>query len=360
MATTLAVSNSRARDAERDAFWRRYLSIGFAILSAESVAVMVYFKLTPHGPDRPVLTSAAFLVAVCAVGGLLLVPRVVTKSWRAWYSFGWALVSGAVLTVFCILDGGLDSPLVILLLLPVVNAGAALSPGLVGACGTGAALELFAIVVSDRNITASTGQLATLLATVGGAIVLAVLTASARHRLEIDQQEIRSQLEYMASTDTLTGCLNQGTFHLRLNEEVDRFLRYGTRCSLIIADVDLFKEYNDSSGHEAGDQALARIGNTFRTSARTSDIVARIGGDEFGVILPHSSLAEAEQACARLADAFERESGLAVSVSLGAAEIDPKDPTAIRLFRDADTKLYEFKALRHSHVGELSTSPTHR
>jgi diguanylate cyclase (GGDEF)-like protein len=181
-------------------------------------------------------------------------------------------------------------------------------------------------------------------ATLLGLTIVGTGWAISRVRLEEGTDRLVDELAYRAETDALTGCLNHGAFFERLKSEVDRTLRYQEPLSLFVADVDLFKAYNDAHGHLAGDRALSVVGSVLRTTSRSFDVVGRVGGDEFAVILPATPYSQAAQIADRMANALERPSGMEVTTSIGVATLDPAEPTVKRLFSDADSGLYRAKA----------------
>jgi diguanylate cyclase (GGDEF)-like protein len=181
-----------------------------------------------------------------------------------------------------------------------------------------------------------------------GVTVLSVLSARYRERLQADESALTQRLAELSVTDALTGCGNQRLFHERLSEEVDRATRHLRPLCLIVCDVDLFKDFNDRFGHDIGDAALASLGSHLRAQARSSDVVARIGGDEFAVLLPETTAADAADIATRILAPCNVEATLPVGLSLGVAMLDPFEPTALRLFRDADQAMYEAKAAGRS------------
>ena len=111
---------------------------------------------------------------------------------------------------------------------------------------------------------------------------------SYKQRLE----EANAELLNLAITDPLTGLLNRRKFEEMLENEVARARRYGP-LSLLMIDLNLFKQVNDQFGHPAGDEVLKKAAELLRSCCRETDACARIGGDEFAVILPHTSAAAA-------------------------------------------------------------------
>jgi diguanylate cyclase (GGDEF)-like protein len=149
----------------------------------------------------------------------------------------------------------------------------------------------------------------------------------------------------LADLDALTGLHNRRFFHETLAREVARAQRYERRLALIIFDIDDFKAINDKVGHLAGDAVLAQVAERVQSVVRGSDVACRVGGDEFAVILPESTLEDAEQLYRRLQFAVaSRPAGAAerIHVSAGIAEVTPSDD-AVSFFERSDDALYRAK-----------------
>jgi diguanylate cyclase (GGDEF)-like protein len=149
----------------------------------------------------------------------------------------------------------------------------------------------------------------------------------------------------LADLDALTGLHNRRFFHETLARESARAHRYERKLSLIVFDLDDFKEINDRIGHLAGDAVLAEAAERVRDVVRTSDIACRVGGDEFGVILPESSIEDADQLYRRLLNGVSsRPIGQAgkILLSAGVAELRAEDDPA-SFFQRADEALYRAK-----------------
>jgi diguanylate cyclase (GGDEF)-like protein len=157
--------------------------------------------------------------------------------------------------------------------------------------------------------------------------------------------EDRRLLTEMATSDPLTGLANHRTFHERLKTEVARALRHGRPLTLAIVDLDQFKEINDNAGHGAGDKVLAAVADELRRAARTEDVLARIGGDEFALLLPETSSIDALAFVERLRATIAAEpvNGYRVTLSAGISDITHAT-SAEQLFRFADGALYWSKA----------------
>jgi len=153
------------------------------------------------------------------------------------------------------------------------------------------------------------------------------------------------RLRTLASHDSLTGALNRGAFEQRLDAELARARRTGAPLSLVIFDVDHFKALNDSFGHAAGDAALRGIGDVVASGMRRSDVFGRLGGEEFGLLLPDTDVEGAATAAdkLRLRLAAPAAGRRALTVSFGVAEIEGRVVGADVMLADADRALYAAK-----------------
>lgn len=166
------------------------------------------------------------------------------------------------------------------------------------------------------------------------------------------------ELQELAAVDELTGLANRRQFQRSIDREVQRARRYGRPLSLCLLDLDHFKQYNDRCGHQAGDQALATVGEILRTSLREVDVVARYGGEEFAVILPETAARPVgtasnpfpflERLRRRIEDApfpgEEKLPGGKLTVSGGVACFPDDAANGEDLIREADRALYVSKS----------------
>src|SRR5690349_7077568 len=159
----------------------------------------------------------------------------------------------------------------------------------------------------------------------------------------------------LADLDSLTGLHNRRYFYETLGREVDRAQRYQRSLSLVIVDVDGFKEINDRIGHLAGDAVLADIADRIRQVVRSADIPCRVGGDELAVIVPEVEVGQARQLVGRIQRAVSAQPiarAGRVRASAGVADIHPNDsPTT--LFERGDESLY---AAKHAGKGGLAAA----
>jgi diguanylate cyclase (GGDEF)-like protein len=158
---------------------------------------------------------------------------------------------------------------------------------------------------------------------------------------------LHEEVRQLARTDSLTGLLNHREMQRRLQEEVDRFNRYGHPFSILMIDIDRFKSFNDVFGHALGDQILRRVSRQIQETLRSVDLAARYGGEEFVAILPETAGEGAIKAAEKIRSAIYENvmiapSGerirLSVSVGIAFFPLDAKDRTT--LLRSADRALY--------------------
>jgi len=172
-----------------------------------------------------------------------------------------------------------------------------------------------------------------------------------RKKAEEELKELNRRLEELSITDGLTTLYNSRYFYSRVEEEIKRADRYGHPLSILIADVDDFKHYNDTHGHPMGDNLLRDIASCLRKCMREQDLVARYGGEEFSIILPETGKEAAGQIAERIrkvlaAQPFphqESQPGGNLTISLGVAAF-PRDAGDIKgLVGQADKALYRAK-----------------
>lgn len=173
-----------------------------------------------------------------------------------------------------------------------------------------------------------------------------------RKRLETSLLRAKAELTKLASTDQLTGLPNRRRFREVLDREWGRGVREGKSIGIVVLDVDLFKNYNDTYGHAQGDECLAKVGRLLReTIFRPTDLAARYGGEEFAIILPDTDLGGALRVAERVREMVEglglphRSSAIGiVTASMGVTSIVPDSHIDSRiLFELADSALYRAK-----------------
>lgn len=161
-----------------------------------------------------------------------------------------------------------------------------------------------------------------------------------------------TQFQLLSITDALTGLLNRRYLEERLGEELERSKRHRFPMSFLMIDIDNFKEYNDRNGHQAGDVALEVSAQCLKSALRSEDVASRYGGEEFSVLLPQTSLAEAQVIAERIRRRVERttfehresQPGGVVTVSIGISSFAPKVDSPETIIGAADQALYLAKS----------------
>ena len=160
---------------------------------------------------------------------------------------------------------------------------------------------------------------------------------------------INDELSRLAEIDSLTGVYNRRTFEIRAGEAIENALRRRESLALLAVDIDHFKRVNDELGHECGDKALQRIVALLRETLRDNEILSRIGGEEFAVLLPKVDEAEALAVAERLRRHLEQASlninghRMTLHISAGVAALSPSTQNLTALLRAADRALYAAK-----------------
>jgi diguanylate cyclase (GGDEF)-like protein len=200
----------------------------------------------------------------------------------------------------------------------------------------------------EAALTAQAFVFIVALTTLGLAVLLGEVR---RHQGELLQrvaertaelQKANERLAHLATVDFLTGVGNRRQFDRALAAEAARSRRHAQPLSLVLVDLDHFKRVNDLRGHAAGDEALREVGRTLQACARAADVVARFGGEEFAVILPHTTLEQAQRFAERARGAVAA-LPLAITASFGAAQLGAQGDVE-GLLAAADQALYRAKA----------------
>ena len=168
-------------------------------------------------------------------------------------------------------------------------------------------------------------------------------------RLNQERIQMLDELKKLSITDGLTQLFNSRYFYTQLKGEIERFNRYGHKLSLLLLDIDNFKEYNDNYGHLEGDKILVRLGRIIKSCLRKMDTAYRYGGEEFTIILPGTHGEEARTVAERLRDAVATEeftgggnAGLKITISIGVTQYRHEEKISSFVQR-ADQAMYKSK-----------------
>jgi diguanylate cyclase (GGDEF)-like protein len=174
----------------------------------------------------------------------------------------------------------------------------------------------------------------------------------------------RTQLELLAATDAMTGTLNHTAFMDVLARDFARSRRYGESLTVLMLDIDFFKRINDGYGHAVGDDALRSFARVLKSELRTVDAIGRLGGEEFGIILPNTAGDPAQRLAERLREQIAaivvkspRKEEVRFTTSIGLAQMDVDDVDPERLLGRADAALYQAKAHGRNRVEVSRPSP---
>jgi diguanylate cyclase (GGDEF)-like protein len=192
------------------------------------------------------------------------------------------------------------------------------------------------------------GRVTPLMAEQGGAVI--------SHMTITDRKLLEFELVRLAATDSLTGLPNRRSFLETANLEVERTSRFGTAASVVLIDIDQFKAVNDTYGHAAGDEALRRFSKVCRKRLRKIDVLARLGGEEFVILLPGTNETDAASIAEMLRLVVSKmpvsggQNKFRISASFGVAEVHARDKGADESLGRADSALYAAKRAGRNRV----------
>ncbi|MDD9179304.1 MULTISPECIES: sensor domain-containing diguanylate cyclase [Aliivibrio] len=169
-----------------------------------------------------------------------------------------------------------------------------------------------------------------------------------------ERKELENRLRELSEKDSLTQCWNRRRFEREFSNIIanDSFIKGNESSCLAIIDIDYFKRINDKYGHDVGDKVIAEVGRILGTESRRNDFVARIGGEEFAVILPNTQLQEAEMILNRLRVAINLYDDIKVTISGGVTDICNSRESS---YKRADLALYESKASGRNQISCFSS-----
>ena len=306
------------------------VSAGAWVTVIVCVPALIY-ALTLGGRSDRTMFLAIWVIAL--IGGLVafLLPwqTIIRSRWRELAFLTWTLLDLALIGLAAIKDGGPDSPVTWLFFAPIVFVGASYptwSVKLVGAIG------LSGYVVFGVAYAEPFGRLVLGLGGLGAAALMSWWQAQNHERR-------RRELARFSITDPLTGALNRRGLDAAAAASLAAMHRAGTPVALIVIDLDDFKAYNDSFGHAAGDELLCWIAAQVRSALRATDSLARIGGDEFAILVADADASAAATVAERVRAACADR--ISLCTGLGSAPEDGDDFDS--LYRVADGALYDAK-----------------
>lgn len=189
----------------------------------------------------------------------------------------------------------------------------------------------------------------------GVVAVTILVVAAAQQQLDQYRQQLEAanaELRAASVTDALTGAYNRRGFDQRMADELERAARFRQPLSLLLLDVDLFKQHNDAFGHPAGDEVLRTVVRLLLAHVRATDVVARQGGDEFAILLPNTEREGALIMAERFREAVESAiwPGQSVTITVGAATLPAASDEGENLLAQADEALYAAKGAGRNRV----------
>jgi diguanylate cyclase len=304
------------------------------------ILVMLYFYI----PARPIDNPGALVAVMVSFTGFVLLFRYFSEArWKQAIQT-WGMT--AFITFVLIFTGKTASPLFNLYLLVIIACAitlgkvmAILEVLLIAAC------YLIMGYADHGSGIVSPGTFTTLMTNFSPFLLVACVTSL----LAEDIQRARRRITVLSQTDELTGLLNMRAFRTLLEKEITIVERYPQPFTLMMIDVDGLKKVNDHFGHAAGTRLLKTVAGSISDCVRTSDVLARYGGDEFVILMPRTRSEAARIAAERIRAAVHNSSFemngqyIAASVSIGIASFPESVEAAGNVLEKADVALYESK-----------------
>jgi diguanylate cyclase (GGDEF)-like protein len=315
-------------------FWLRTGAVG-GWVTLLMVAAGTIYTLAFAVPEHRLAIGALVALGGCFGATALWVvswERMNDAGWMEPLLLCWSLLTISVIAVMAALDGGAASPLALALLLPTVFASLAYSLRRVIATAVLAELAFLALIPLGSP---GADFCLVFCATLGSTAVMAVWQTRFH-------QAWRRQLALSSCTDPMTGLLNRRGLDRVAGAAFEDLWRHKRAVTLLIVDLDLFKAYNDTHGHLAGDELLCWVADRMTEATGTTGSVARLGGDEFAVLLPCLDSDGAEPVANRIREALDERA----AHCLGRATAPQAGLTFDELYRACDSDLYQCKANR--------------
>ena len=316
----------------RDRFLDMQAKLRTARLSTIATGMIIAAVMVPH-VGWPIVAITVAMAASVLIGATGLERR---RRPELWVFFTSAVNVQALVVISVVLDGGPRTPLVCLAAVPVVMVATRFSRrGLLVGAPTSALVVLATTVGVDPSYVAGHPE--------SVVVPLALVVCIALYMDPLLSSDVRHRED--SSLDELTGLLNRRSLEPRLVEVSQQAAMTGQPVSVIVADLDHFKQVNDNHGHAAGDLVLRQTADAMRRRLRTFELLYRTGGEEFLLVLPVSNENDALAIAGTLRAAVEQAhpTGLPVTCSFGVATLRGGDVTLASLMKEADTALYAAK-----------------
>jgi diguanylate cyclase (GGDEF)-like protein len=308
------------------------------------ILAILYFFI----PIRPIGNIDAMIITLVCYSGLVMVFRYLNfhtceTRWKLAIET-WVMIS--FITAILWYTGMVESPLLNLYLLVIIACAITLGKvmtllevALIACCYLYMGYQTYSVeILSPETFTM-------LMAKFSPFLLVAYVTSM----LASDIKSAKNKITVVSQTDELTGLLNMRAFNTILEKEIMVAARYSTPYTVLMIDVDGLKKVNDHFGHSAGNRLVKSVASSLKNCLRTSDVLARYGGDEFVVLMPHTSTEQSRVAAERIRYAIDNTSfnmngnRIAATVSIGIASFPDCVGEAESVLDKADVALYKSK-----------------